>query len=194
LQLRRRLFSVFTVAKFFGFSYFFPGLWHFLIALAWALALGVLTHSAPLFWLVRLEFVIPLVLSSSALFWVPDGLATKGLMKFLHYPLPDWDVLLLSPASHRHWLTHSAFLPALCFFVAWKYPNFFHEHASLSWFAIGLSTGIGSHLFWDCIGSRTHKIVIFPFWWALRAGASRLYLLAGAALALVIALQLALAK
>jgi hypothetical protein len=38
--------------------------------------------------------------------------------------------------------------------------------------------GIGSHLFWDCVGSRSHKIVFVPYWMSLRAAASRVYLLA----------------
>ena len=178
----------------FGMSYFFAGLWHFVVALIWAMTLGILTEGKPLLWLTRMEFVIPAILASSSLFWIPDGLAKKGIMKFLHYPLPDWDVLLLSQASHRHWITHSAILPIICFFVLWNFPFLAKEYFPYRWLTIGLSIGIGSHLFWDCIGSRTHRIIIFPHWWALRSSASRLYLLTGSAVGFVIALWFALTK
>lgn len=175
----------------FGMSYFFSGLWHFIIALVSSLALGLLTSENPLLWLSRLEFVIPAMLGSCALFWIPDGLSKKGFMKFLHYPLPDWDVLLLSFASHRHWITHSPILPMICFFVLWNYPHLAQEQLPFRSITVGLGVGVGSHLLWDCIGSRRHRIVIFPHWWALRESASRLYLLTGAAAAFVIALWFA---
>jgi hypothetical protein len=167
-------------------SYFVPGLWHFASAMAFAVALGVLAGGDPTLWLRRAEFTIPLLIASSALFFIPEGLAKKGLMKFLHYPLPDWDVLLLGPASHRHWLTHSPILPIALVALAWNYPILLSSALPFSWFAAGLSVGIGSHLFWDCVGSRSHKIVFVPYWMALRSAASRIYLLAGALLCLVI--------
>lgn len=176
-------------------SYFFPGLWHFGAALLWALGLGVLTRGQMTWWLWRLEFLIPFMISSSALFWIPDSYARRGLMKFLHYPLPDWDVLFLSPASHRHWIFHSAMLPILSAAILWNYPVLLDaKHLSVRWVAIGLSTGLGSHLFWDCVGSRSHKIVIFPHVWHLRAAASRSWLLFGAAASLAVALWLAFLK
>jgi hypothetical protein len=175
-------------------SYFFPGLWHFGAALLWALGLGVLTHEQAAWWLWRLEFLIPLIVSSSALFWIPESYAKRGLMKFLHYPLPDWDVLFLSPASHRHWLFHSAILPIGCGLLLWHYPVLLDVKLPFRWIGVGLSTGLGSHLFWDCVGSRRHKIVIFPHVWHLHEAASRAWLLVGAAASLVIALQLALPK
>ena len=171
----------------FGMSYFFSGLWHFIIALVSSLVLGLLTSENPLLWLSRLEFVIPAMLGSCALFWIPDGLSKKGFMKFLHYPLPDWDVLLLSFASHRHWIAHSPILPMICFFVLWNYPHLAQERLPFRSITVGLGVGVGSHLLWDCIGSRRHRIVIFPQWWALRESASLLYLLTGAAAAVVIA-------
>lgn len=165
-------------------SYFIPGLWHFAAAMAFTVALGIIEAGEPVLWLRRLEFLAPLVIASCALFFIPESLARKGLMKFLHYPLPDWDVLLLGPASHRHWLTHSPILPALLLLLASRYPVLMQPSLPFAWSAAGLSVGIGSHLFWDCVGSRSHKIVVVPYWFALRAAPSRLYLLAGAALCL----------
>jgi hypothetical protein len=49
-------------------------------------------------------------------------------------------------------------------------------------FGAGLSAGIGAHLFWDCVGSRRHSIVVVPYAWTLREHPSRVYLLAGAAI------------
>ncbi len=165
-------------------SYFIPGLWHFAAAMAFAATLGIIEGGEPALWLRRLEFLVPLLVASSALFFIPEKLAKKGLMKFLHYPLPDWDVLLLGPASHRHWLTHSPLLPALLLLLAARYPVLMQPSLPFAWVAAGLSIGIGSHLFWDCVGSRSHKIVVVPYWFALRAAFSRIYLLAGAALCL----------
>jgi len=164
-------------------SYFLPGLWHFAAAMAWAVALGFWSGD-PLLWLRRVEFMVPLVVSSSALFFIPDSLAKKGVMKFLHYPLPDWDVLLLGPASHRNWITHSPLLPVLAGALLWKYPILLNENYPFRWIATGLAAGIGSHLFWDCVGSRDHKIIVVPYWFSFRSAFSRLWLLGGAAICL----------
>jgi len=163
-------------------SYFLPGLWHFAAAMAWAVALGFLCGGEPLLWLRRAEFMIPLVVASSALFWIPESLAKKGAMKFLHYPLPDWDVLLLGPASHRNWITHSPLLPILSCALLWHFPILLREDLPFRWIATGLAAGIGSHLFWDCVGSRTHKIIVVPYWFSFKSAFSRLWLLAGAAI------------
>jgi membrane-bound metal-dependent hydrolase YbcI (DUF457 family) len=152
--------------------------------MSFAVSLGVIQHGDMTALLRRPEFVVPCVLSSSALFFIPDTLAKKGLMKFLHYPLPDWDVLLFGPASHRHWLTHSAILPALLFWLSLRYPQ---GQGLWQMAAIGLCVGVGSHLFWDCVSSRTHKIVVLPYWISLRPAMSRVYLLAGAAASMLIA-------
>ena len=154
--------------------------------MAFAVAFGVWAHGEPSYYLCQPAFTLPLLLSSSALFFVPDKWAKKGALKFLHYPLPDWDVLLLGPASHRNWLTHSPLLPALLLGALWKWPVL----GSFGWASpllLGLSLGTGSHLFWDCVGSERHKIVVVPYWFALRESASRLWLLGGAAACLCIA-------
>jgi len=83
-------------------SYVFSGWWHFAAAMAFAVAFGVWAHADATFYLRQIAFLLPLLLSSSALFFVPDRWSKKGALKFLHYPLPDWDVLLLGPASHRN--------------------------------------------------------------------------------------------
>lgn len=166
-------------------SYFIPGLWHFAAALSWAVALGTLGNGDALFWLRQPAFSVALLLGSSALFFVPDAWAKKGLLKFLHYPLPDWDVLFLGPASHRNWFTHSPILPVLAVALAWKFP--FLLQTDFTRAAAGLGVGIGSHLFWDCVGSRTHRIIVVPYWYSMRAAMSRFWLLSGAAICLVAA-------
>lgn len=144
-------------------------------------------------WLFRLEYMVPLLIGSSAMFFIPESLAKKGLMKFLHYPLPDWDVLLLGPASHRHWLTHSPILPILTCALVWRYPALMHAGFPMAWMIAGLCIGIGSHLFWDCVGSRSQKIIVVPYWSSMKTALSRIYLLGGAAIALGLGAAFALA-
>jgi hypothetical protein len=161
-------------------GYFGAGLWHFAAAMAFAGTLGILHDGDATFWLQNPVFTVPLIVTSSALFFIPDRWAKKGLWKFLHYPLPDWDVLLLGPASHRNWLTHSPLLAGLLLWARWQYPLLAKETIFVA-FAGGVCVGVGSHLFWDCVGSRSHKIVFIPYWLALRPALARVYLLAGAA-------------
>ncbi len=177
-------------------SYFFPGLWHLAAAMAFAFGLSALRGGDSTSLLSRPEFIVACVLGSSALFFIPDAWAKKGLMKFLHYPLPDWDVLLLGPASHRHWFTHSPILPLALFWLSTRFsfaphafaPHAFASHSVWANAACGLSIGLSSHLFWDCVSSRSHKIVFVPYWMALRPALSRIYLLGGALLSLLVAL------
>ncbi len=167
-------------------SYFLPGLWHLAAAMAFAVGLCALRGVDAVSLWSKPEFVVACVLGSSALFFVPDKWAKKGLLKFLHYPLPDWDVLLLGPASHRNWFTHSPVLPLLLFWLGTRFSIAPHSHSANA--ACGLSIGLSSHLFWDCVSSRTHKIVFVPYWMALRPSLSRIYLLGGAMLSLLVAL------
>ena len=153
--------------------------------MAFSVAFGVFAHSDGTWYLSQIVFLLPLIGGSCALFFVPDKWAKKGAMKFLHYPLPDWDVLFLGPASHRNWLSHSPLLPALLLGAVWKWPTV-AQIPGFGPFALGLCLGIGSHLFWDCVGSARHKIVVVPYWFALRENASRLWLLIGAAACLCI--------
>ncbi len=167
-------------------SYVFSGWWHFAAAMAFAVAFGTLAHADPTFYLRQVAFTLPLLIGSSALFFVPDKWARKGALKFLHYPLPDWDMLLLGPASHRNWLSHSPVLPMLLLGAALKWTTLasFRPFSAL---LLGTCLGIGSHLFWDCVGSARHKIVFVPYWFALREAMSRLWLLGGAVICLCIA-------
>ncbi len=169
-------------------SYFVAGLWHCAAALAFAATFGVFSARDPFLHLRDPFFSVALVLSSSALFFVPDAWSKKGPLKFLHYPLPDWDVLLLGPASHRNWLTHSPSLPLFRLGLSHYSPASWQQWPQLNALSAGLCIGIGSHLFWDCVGSRTHKIIIVPHWLHLREVESRLYLLSGTAIALGCAL------
>lgn len=165
-------------------SYFAAGLWHCAAALAFAATFGIFASDDPFFLLDNPFFTVPLVLGSSALFFVPDAWSKKGPLKFLHYPLPDWDVLLLGPASHRNWLTHSALLPILLCVGNYYFPEWWISWPQLNFLSAGLCIGIASHLFWDCVGSRSHKIIVVPYWFHMREAMSRVYLLSGTAIAL----------
>lgn len=179
-------------------SYFFPGLWHFAAAMAFSVGFGEISaklHGTTFSY--RPEFLLACLFGSSALFFIPDALAKKGLMKFLHYPLPDWDVLLLGPASHRHWLTHSPFVPLVIFGLSWRHASANPALPDTLWqqiaanAACGFAVGLSSHLFWDGVSSRSAKIVFVPYWWALRPSVSRIYLLSGAAISLLLAFAFA---
>jgi hypothetical protein len=161
-------------------KYFGAGLWHLSAALAFAATLGVAERGDPTFRVRDAAFLVALVVSSCALFPVPQSAAKKGVWKFAHYPLPDWDVLLLGPASHRHWLFHSAWLPIVLAMLRLRGEPMWPRIEALDSVSLGLCVGIGSHLFWDCVGSRSCSIVVVPHWWTLRARASRLWLLGGA--------------
>ena len=63
----------------------------------------------------------------------------------------------------------------------------------MSWIVAGLCIGIGSHLFWDCVGSRSQKIIVVPYWSSMKTALSRIYLLGGAAIALGLGAAFALA-
>jgi len=165
-------------------SYFGAGLWHCGAALAFAAALGLLEHGDALSRLRDPLFVCALVVSSCALFPIPQAFARRGLWKFLHYPLPDWDVLLLGIASHRHWVSHSAWLPLLLAASKYLQPQFWAAYPLAASPALGLCLGLGSHLLWDLAGSRSHTIVVIPHAWTLRAATSRAWLLVGALLCL----------
>jgi formate-dependent nitrite reductase membrane component NrfD len=75
-------------------------------------------------------------------------------------------------------------LPVLAGALLWKYPVLLNESYPFRWIATGLAAGIGSHLFWDCVGSRDHKIIVVPYWFSFKSAFSRLWLLAGAAICL----------
>lgn len=170
-------------------SYLVAGAWHFAAAMAFAVALGVIGGDDVSYWLRQPAFTAALVASSSALFFIPDRWAKKGPLKFLHYPLPDWDVLLLGPASHRHWITHSPVMPVLLLAATLQAPVLLDPSLRLAPLMVGLCAGTGSHLFWDCVGSRRHRIVLVPYWLSVRPSLTRVYLLAGAAVSLGVAVH-----
>ena len=165
--------------------YLVSGLWHLAAATAFAVTFGVFRHGDPTFYLAQVLFDVPLLLTSGACFFMPDKWSKKGAWKFLHYPLPDWDVLLLGPASHRNWITHSAVLPIGLLAAVWKWPQIADIPGFGAW-AFGTCLGVASHLFWDCVSSQRHKIVVVPYWFALREAPSRIYLLSGAVVSLCI--------
>lgn len=132
-----------------------------------------LPYKQPLFWLGT-------TFGSSALFFIPSHIAKHNSLKdwlyqFLHYPLPDWDILIFSMDWHRFIVTHSALLPAL---LLLNKRFFLQPTESL---IIGLALGIATHLFWDGIsGSLATPIVVIPYVFSLERYLAKAWLIANA--------------
>lgn len=139
-------------------SYFWNGLQHAVFALACVAVFYRLCASLPY---KSSSFWVGLIFSSSALFFLPLHIGKSGslidwLYQFLHYPLPDWDILFCGMSWHRFFLTHSLLLPILLFLV--------NKRRAMLPLILGLSIGIGSHLIWDGFtGSMYTPIVFIPY-------------------------------
>jgi len=153
-----------------NFSYFPDGLNHFLCGL---LFLGIFFR----FRCRREDFtpllVLGLLAGSSALFFLPAKLpllskAGNYYYQFLHYPISDWDILLLGGRWHRFFLTHSVFIPL---FLS---PAARNRRAAL--FLLGLTLGIASHLAWDACASPNPLIVFYPHYLFMRSLVAKIWL------------------
>src|ERR1051325_9910755 len=96
-------------------SYFWNGCQHFLFALGCTFALRNLLGVN---FLKSVPFLLALILGSSALFFLPTHIAAHSswldyLYQFSHYPLPDWDILLIGMRWHRFFLSRSLIVPLL---------------------------------------------------------------------------------
>lgn len=105
------------------------------------------------------DYWLALAMSSSALFFVPAHIGRYGfwldrLYQFTHYPLADWDILILGIEWHRFFITHSLLIPLLALVV------FLHQPVGYR-VGLGLCVGQSSHLVWDAITCSLRTPVIF---------------------------------
>lgn len=139
-------------------GYFWNGCQHFLFALVCAITISRLMR---INFLKNPTFLFSLTFGSSALFFLPAHISDYGswldyIYQFLHYPLPDWDILLLGMDWHRFFLTHSLLIPLLILLL----PKITRA-TFISYLLIGLAIGISSHLFWDAITSSMFTPIVF---------------------------------
>ncbi len=137
-------------------AYFVNGLQHFVAGGFWALLFQQVSGTA---YLKKTSYLTALVVSSSALFFLPAHIGRYGsladqLYQFLHYPLADWDILLFGMPWHRLFLTHSLIIPALVLIFGLR-------HAVGHPVGMGLSIGMSSHLVWDALTCSLYTPIVF---------------------------------
>lgn len=153
------------------FIYFLNGLQHFFVGLVLAFAYFKIQRkripSDPGFW-------IGITITSSALFFLPTHLHFLGgqldfIYQFLHYPVSDWDLLVLGGQWHRSFITHSITIGLPAFVGGrWQPPVF----------ALGFILGLSSHLLWDGVsGSMMTKVVFIPGWLFISGLAAKAWLI-----------------
>ncbi len=138
-------------------GYFWNGFQHAGFALFCVLVFYFLSIKLPC---KRISFWIALIFSSSALFFLPSHIGKYGslidwLYQFLHYPLPDWDILIFNMSWHRFFITHSALFPILLVLWTWS------KRPTLRPLILGVSIGFASHLVWDAITSSLLTPIVF---------------------------------
>ena len=137
-------------------SYFWNGFQHALAGGGFALIFYKLNQ---INYLKKGEYVIGLIMSSSALFFLPLHIGSyrsflDRLYQFTHYPISDWDILLFGMDWHRCFLTHSLLLPVLLLL--------FWLHRPVGYrFSLGMSVGLSSHLVWDALTCSMYTPVVF---------------------------------
>jgi len=137
-------------------DYFWNGFQHFVFGGFIAFIFNLVSHTQEL---RKREYLVGLVVSSSALFFLPahitNGRSTiDWLYQFLHYPLADWDILLFGIDWHRFFVTHSLIIP-VCVVLLWLHkPVGYH-------LGIGLSVGCSSHLIWDALTCSWYTPIVF---------------------------------
>ncbi len=164
-----------------SFGYFWDGFCHFLVGV---LFLFIFIRTAGKKDKLTWEIWLGLVIGSSSLFFLPNRLPflTREMnywYQFSHYPISDWDILLLGGPWHRFFLTHSALIPFLLLYVPrrqWLLP-----------FLFGLTIGIASHLVWDGYSSARPMIVFYPKVLYFRGNLAEAWLYANALLLLPVA-------
>ncbi|MBD3307164.1 hypothetical protein GF339_12105 [candidate division KSB3 bacterium] len=141
-------------------SYFWNGLQHAVFGGCLALLFQKISH-AP--YVKKPEFLVGLIASSSALFFLPTHIAhprspLDWFYQFLHYPLSDWDILLLSLDWHRFFLTHSLLIPAILLIMLLHKPSGYR-------LGMGVAVGLSSHLIWDALTCSLRTPVVFITHW-----------------------------
>lgn len=157
-------------------SYFWNGFQHLAFAIFCVLLFYCSSKKLPH---NKITFWIGIIFTSSSLFFLPSHIGKYGSFidwayQFLHYPLPDWDILLFNMNWHRFFISHSALLPILLFAWLWN-KNF---GISLRPLIIGVSIGLGSHLIWDAItGSLLTPIVFIPYLFSITGYLAKCWLI-----------------
>ncbi|PKK89773.1 MAG: hypothetical protein CVV64_12670 [Candidatus Wallbacteria bacterium HGW-Wallbacteria-1] len=137
-------------------NYFWDGFNHFSFALFFVLILYIVlnrkAHLSKSFW-------IALVMGSSALFFLPPTIKfiypfNWTIWHFLHFPLPDWDILIIGKSWHRYFLFHSAILPLILFYETPATPKTIPT-------ITGALVGISSHLIWDGLTCAMSTSIVF---------------------------------
>jgi membrane-bound metal-dependent hydrolase YbcI (DUF457 family) len=137
-------------------SYFWDGFQHTVVGFIFAiLFIKIIKQNI----LKNYLFVGGLIISSGSLFFLPlhihpyNSLGNK-LYQFLHYPISDWDILILGIDWHRFFISHSLFLPLFLLILFLHKTKVFH-------FLIGVCVGLSSHLIWDAITCSMITPVVF---------------------------------
>jgi len=138
-------------------NYFWNGLEHFIIAIIFAFIYDKLTGEKNL---KKFGFLVGLIITSSAIFFLPLHIAGYGSFidrayQYLHYPMSDWDILLFGMGWHRFFITHSLLIFLLIVFLI-KKPDPVYLPV-----IIGIGIGLSSHLFWDGISCSMRTPVVF---------------------------------
>jgi hypothetical protein len=136
-------------------NYFWDGFRHAVFGGCFALVFNQLSRQH----FRKPEYLVGLVVGSSALFFLPSHITRHSSLidwfyQFLHYPLPDWDILLLGIDWHRFFVTHSLIIPGVLLVM------FLHKPAAYR-FGVGLCIGLSSHLVWDALTCSLYTPVVF---------------------------------
>jgi hypothetical protein len=92
-------------------------------------------------------------------YWKYVGFALIVIGAVIAYPFPDLDIKVLGIKNHRYFLFHSAFFPAVVYWI-------FHRNIESVFSRIikilisGFSFGLALHLFADVF---QYKSIVFPF-------------------------------
>lgn len=153
-----------------SFGYFWDGFSHFLCGLVF-MAVFIKLRAG------REDFspllVLGLVVGSSSLFFLPNKLpflvqSGNYWYQFFHYPVSDWDILLLGGRWHRFFITHSVFIPLFLSPLA--------RNRRLSLLLLGFTVGVASHLAWDAYASANPLVVFYPHFLFLRGMFAKIWL------------------
>lgn len=156
-------------------GYFWKGFQH---AVFGVLCTGLFYQLCPTLPYKNIVFWLGITVSSSALFFLPSHIRKPGsfidwLYQFLHYPLPDWDILIFNMSWHRFFVTHSALFPMLLLVNKKITVQPFEP------LVIGIVIGLASHLLWDGItGGLSTPIVFIPYLFSIAKYWAKIWLIA----------------
>lgn len=169
------------------FGYFWNGFQHAVFAVLFAIVFFRLIRYRNAY---NFGFWIGLIMSSSALFFLPAHIGAFGswfdwFYQFLHYPLADWDILILGMSWHRFFLTHSLIIPVILMISCSSQPKLY----GLVW---GIGIGLSSHLIWDAItGSMWTPIVFLSTTLQIRGSEAKSWLILNGVMLFLLVLLMA---